>query len=227
MFESSEVELLNEDDFTSMGRQLPRTEKVEEDHSLHLVSCDPPGHIFLFGSEFVTVDTIGNVLILSVPALPFVKLSEGVNVCAQSTKEEIFSSGGPADNNALSMKLESTDQGFLVHQLGEIPLDKVGSRDMDEEHDGPRDLSQSSPRQKENDALHDRGKDNITTPDASKLRVPQLQARHDEDQVDVDMSPRLSSYMKCGIVPESPVNGIRTDFSCNHDSFQWISLVSH
>ncbi|KAI4321193.1 hypothetical protein MLD38_034605 [Melastoma candidum] len=208
---SEEVELLNEDGFTSKGQDFPPTEKMEEDRSLHLNSCDPSGHTFLFGSEFVTVDPVGIVQILSVPTtLPFVKSSEDVNVSINSVKEGIVSSCGPADRTMSPMKCESIDEDVLLCRLTEIPLGKISSGDIDEEYKRTRYMSQDSPSQKGNDLLQDR-EDNITTPDASKLRVSQLEGGHNEDQVDVDMSPRLSCYLKCGVVPESPVNGESED----------------
>lgn len=128
-------------------------------------------HTFLFASEFVSVDDVGNVLVLSLPQLPL----------DSSTKQT------EASNMASPY--------YLIREYkdhAEIPLQ-------------PKDNPSA-----ENEKNFNMAEEIPNTPDSSRMQneldISDQDHELDNDENDSELSPRLTNFIKSGVVPESPIN---------------------
>lgn len=125
-------------------------------------------HTFLFASEFVSVDDVGNVLVLSLPLLPLgssTRRTETSNMASpmQEYKDHAESPLQPIDNPSGENEKNS-------YMADEIPHTPVSSRMQDE------------------------------------MDIANQDHELDNDVNDSELSPRLTSFIKSGVVPESPIN---------------------
>lgn len=175
-------------------------EKIAEDMDVDDFHKQKPCiHTLLFGSEFVSVDDVGNVLVSSLPELPLDSNSKymlGGSLASEypsmhdskvnSVKgipsshlrlpelENLLESS-PCNSDAQKGKLSSWDK--------EIPEATIASRMLEE-----KDITCE-----EHNVMHDRTV--VLLPDESS-----------DDVGDCELSPRLTNFIESGIVPESPVN---------------------
>ncbi|KAH6765134.1 hypothetical protein C2S51_016383 [Perilla frutescens var. frutescens] len=179
-------------------------------------------HTFLFASEFVSVDSVGNVLVLSLPQLPLEsssKLKEGSNMASayhlmHDYKNHEENPLQPIDNQSWhprSPEVENVHEFSCPHDPG---AEKEKKFSMAEEilH------SVSSRMQKEMD---------ISDQDHDVGHGRMLPSAHESanDHKDSELSPRLTNFIKSGVVPESPINDSGT-WNGNRDDYTGPALVT-
>ncbi|KAF8026680.1 hypothetical protein BT93_F3222 [Corymbia citriodora subsp. variegata] len=171
-----------------------------------------PVHSYLFSSDFVSVDNLGNVLILSVPSLPSTKVtrsddvylkcpkkdSGGFLAAAQRSEDVCMPFGG-------SVQRASAQTGCLKSEA------QAQSTVFDfEAQQNERTVMDMKNTEIENltGVLPDGGEGTNGTPEALKVKEPfPLASGCNDDEEDTELSPRLTNYMESGVVPESPING--------------------
>lgn len=141
-------------------------------------------HTFLFASEFVSVDSVGNVLVLSLPKVPL---------------------------DSSSKRIESRSMASLDHSIqervdcAEIPLQPIDNHPL---HPRPTevtvhefsvgDLSSKDAKK------FDEAEEILHSPVSSRMQNEMDIS--DQDLIDFYLSPRLTNLIKSGVVPESPIN---------------------
>ncbi|KAL6318094.1 hypothetical protein AAG906_035239 [Vitis piasezkii] len=194
-----------------------RNTKTKEKHSMSSSQGNNPHvHSYLFGSDFVSVDTLGNVLILSVPLIPSKEVSHSKCASASSSmllnclKQDSCHSGtSQGQHKGQSMEENAVanlrtsgqarctmDETLLIsklhHSLGQ----------QEKKLDGVEEIVQT-PILK--GSLSHEGDTAVETLVANKTPIF-LAAESSDDIGDTDLSPRLTNLIKSGVVPESPIN---------------------
>ncbi|XP_056164138.1 DEAD-box ATP-dependent RNA helicase FANCM isoform X3 [Syzygium oleosum] len=163
-------------------------------------------HSYLFNSDFVSVDNLGNVLILSVPSLPSTKVTQSDDIylkcpkkdssrfldAAQRSEEVCMPFGG-------SVQRASAQTGCLKSETQSLST----VFDFDAQHN-----MKNTEIENLIGVLPDGGEGTNGTPEALKVKEPfPLASGSNDEEEDTELSPRLSNYMESGVVPESPVKG--------------------
>ncbi|XP_050233297.1 DEAD-box ATP-dependent RNA helicase FANCM isoform X2 [Mercurialis annua] len=187
------------------------TMRTEKQNVLDLHSQHRPAHSYLFGSEYVSVDDLGKVIILSVPVLPLKEPSQ-TKFTSSSTKVLLNCL------KQISCHMNKTDKGKEEPTVRDMPsLEPILSW---AQHETDLDLARSYSDVNQDETLNqvekipetpvskitllNRGDNVIEVSDAMEIRIPCLQA--DEDSNNIELSPRLTNMIQSGIVPESPIN---------------------
>ncbi|KAM3729495.1 hypothetical protein ACB098_12G016800 [Castanea mollissima] len=191
--------------------------KTKEKHSVpDFCGQDPPLHSYLFGSDYVSVDAFGKVLILSVPLLPFKVVSHAKCTTASSDKlsnylkqDSYYLRTSTEDKKELTMQATAVGEiTSLTRCIENETLPKSGLCDADVQQekklDGIEDIPET-PILKGNPS--NEGDSGGEMPDATEIKAPLLvDDECGNDFIDVELSPRLTNLIKSGIVPESPIN---------------------
>ncbi|KAG8378446.1 hypothetical protein BUALT_Bualt08G0138100 [Buddleja alternifolia] len=157
----------------------------------------PCRHTFLFGSEFVSVDDFGNVLVLSLPQLPLEFSSKCVN---DSGMAYVFHSMDNFENHEDTVKAKGN------------PSSQSRSREVENLIESSR----CNPDVQEGKLFS--GAEKIIQSPISSGKSKEMDIcgqghngdESSDDSRDCDLSPRLTNFIKSGIVPESPVNNSGT-----------------
>ncbi|XP_034676196.1 DEAD-box ATP-dependent RNA helicase FANCM isoform X2 [Vitis riparia] len=194
-----------------------RNTKTKEKHSMSSSQGNNPHvHSYLFGSDFVSVDTLGNVLILSVPLIPSKEVSHSKCASASSSmllnclKQDSCHSGtSQGQHKGQSMEEKAVanlrtsgqarctmDETLLISKLH----NSLGQQEK--KLDGVEEIVQT-PILK--GSLSHEGDTAVETLVANKTPIF-LAAESSDDIGDTDLSPRLTNLIKSGVVPESPIN---------------------
>lgn len=214
------TDLLNFDDCPDIYKQrsisdtpVQPSETVDRHCLSTIASKTSPVHSCLFSSDFVSVDNLGNVLILSVPSLPSTTLKQSDDIylkcpkkdsgrflaAAQRSEEACMPFGGSVQQaSAQTRCLKSEAQALSTVFDFEAQQNEPTVMDMkDTEMENPIGV------------LPDGGEGTNGTPEALKDKEPfPLASVGNDDEEDTELSPRLTNYMESGVVPESPINGI-------------------
>lgn len=152
-------------------------------------------HAFLFASEFVSVDSGGNVLVLS-PQVPL---------------------------DSSSKRMESRNMASLDHSIQE-PVDcaKIPLQPIDSHHLHPRPTEETVHEFSVGDLFpddakkFDKAEEILHSPVSSRMQNEMDIS--DQDLIDLYLSPRLTNLIKSGVVPESPINDSGM-YSLQHSSY--------
>ncbi|XP_057793601.1 DEAD-box ATP-dependent RNA helicase FANCM isoform X2 [Salvia miltiorrhiza] len=161
-------------------------------------------HTFLFASEFVSVDGVGNVLVLSLPQLPLGSSSKRTEVSNVASPYHLM-------------------QDYKGH--AEIPLQPMDNHPL---HPRPLDetvheFSLSNPSA-EDEKKFDMAEEILQSPVSSRMQNETDIS--DQDLIDIELSPRLTNFIKSGVVPESPINDSETWKGNRRDVLAVPALVS-
>ncbi|KAE8022325.1 hypothetical protein FH972_008133 [Carpinus fangiana] len=177
---------------------------------------NPPVHSYIFGSDYVSVDTFGKVLILSVPLLPLKEGSHSKGTIASSTKSLNF-----LKQDSCYLRTSSEGNKELVMQtmavveitsptrcIKDETLPTSGLCDSDVQHEKTLDEFENSPETPPLKGNLSNERDSAgETPDVVEIKAPLPLADECTDEFrNIELSPRLTNLIKCGVVPESPVN---------------------
>ncbi|KAG7985254.1 hypothetical protein I3843_03G016000 [Carya illinoinensis] len=191
--------------------------RTEEKHSvLDFCGQNPSAHSYLFGSDYVSVDSFGKVLILDVPLLP---LKEGPH--SKYTTASSTASLNSSKQDFCHLQTSAEDKKELTMQatcVGEItpvnrcikdetlPTSGLFGSDVKQETtlDGVQNIPE---RPSLNGIFFSEGDSDGGTPDVEIINEPLLLADECRDTFrDIELSPRLTNLIKCGVVPESPIH---------------------
>ncbi|PWA39658.1 hypothetical protein CTI12_AA571890 [Artemisia annua] len=162
------------------------TSRTEEKHEqTDTGSKNPPIHSFLFGSDYMSVDSDGRVLISSVPSFPLKQVSP-------------------------SKSLNCLESDF--REFPEIPMDV--NDDLVTSFKNANDLQEDKLAQDDNTALQTEICNlEVSNREHNDTRIPiaveddtHLVDESDTDSIAGDLSPRLTNLMINGVVPESPID---------------------
>ncbi|KAK0577324.1 hypothetical protein LWI29_031299 [Acer saccharum] len=197
------------------------TLRTKEKHSVpHFYGKSPTAHSYLFGSDFVSVDAQGNVVIVSLPALPFKELSHSKCLRATNTlllnhmKQYSFHLKASDGNcNELTMQAKAiaevtTSQTICINN-GALPISRLFESE-EKRLDGFEKISETSIVNRKQ--LNEGDDISSETLDVVEIKeLTQLADEYNDVLSDTDLSPRLTSLIKSGVVPESPIN--ESDFN--------------
>ncbi|XP_017981036.1 PREDICTED: uncharacterized protein LOC18592978 isoform X1 [Theobroma cacao] len=179
-------------------RTIRTKEKYDEPNS----ECkSPQEHSYLFGSDFVSVDALGKVLIISVPSLYFKDVMHSKHA-SPSTKEL---------QNCLNQEtypVKTSDGIMQTEAVPNVTTSQTKST-KDDTLPTPRFCETDSEKKKMLDGVEKiPGTPGGTceTPDIEEIKAPPpLADEHCCDLQDTELSPRLTNLIKIGVVPESPI----------------------
>ncbi|XP_077241417.1 DEAD/DEAH box RNA helicase family protein isoform X2 [Tasmannia lanceolata] len=199
----------------------------------------PPLHCFLFGADFVSVNTFGRVLISSVPVLPFMKeIPTFTSIPAKiedlpKTMEHVTSPRrtSPVGNDRLSvqskdnLKLTDYTEAMCINEC--IITSQLPNPDANQEQ--PLHITEQLVPQtptcigkfidSEDHTVEE------TPSDLEKKTKTSLARESRGDLREMELSPRLTNFIEKGIVPESPIVESRHYSSIMHHSAE--SIDSH
>lgn len=161
-------------------------------------------HTFLFGSEFVSVDDIGNVLVFSLPQLPLESNSkqiEGSNMASvhhlvhdyKDHEENPVQAKGNPSSHPRSLEVENLHESSLCNPDAENGKLFSGAEEILHTPVSSRMRKEMDISGQDHNVVHDR------------MLIPSAH-ESSNDFRDSELSPRLTNFIKSGIVPESPVN---------------------
>ncbi|KAK3426055.1 hypothetical protein EUGRSUZ_F02585 [Eucalyptus grandis] len=171
-----------------------------------------PVHSCLFSSDFVSVDNLGNVLILSVPSLPSKKDTQSDDIylkCPKKDSGHFLAAAQRSEEVCMpfgdSVQRASAQTGCLKSEAQALST----VFDFEAQQNEPTAMEMKN-NEIENliGELPDGGEDTNGTLEALKVREPFPPASGcNDDEEDTEFSPRLTNYIESGVVPESPING--------------------
>lgn len=169
-------------------------------------------HSYLFGSDFVSVDNLGNVLILSLPLIPSKKGLD--SKCASDSRAMLLNGLKQDSCNSMTSQGQHKGQSMEKNAISEASgaICTVGeSLEISRLHyflgqrenklDGVEEIN-LNPILK--GCLSHEGDTTVETLEGNKTSIF-LAADSSDDNRDTDLSPRLTNLIKSGIVPESPI----------------------
>lgn len=176
-------------------------------------SENPPVHSYIFGSDYVSVDAFGKVLILSVPLLPLKEGSHSKCTIASSTKslnsvkqDSCYLRTSAEGNKEIVMQamaiveITSPTRCIKDETLPTSGLCDSDVQTLDEVENNPETSALKGNLSNEGDSAGE-------TPDVVEIKASlPLADECSDDFRDIELSPRLTNLIKCGFVPESPVN---------------------
>ena len=213
-----------------------RNTKTKEKHSMSSSQGNNPHvHSYLFGSDFVSVDTLGNVLILSVPLIPSKEVSHSKCASASSSmllnclKQDSCHSGTSQGQHKGQSMQEKAVANLRTSGQARCTMDETllisklhySLGQQEKKLDGVEEIVQT-PILK--GSLSHEGDTAVETLVANKTPIF-LAAESSDDIGDTDLSPRLTNLIKSGIVPESPINESGQYSSSNIDMLLYICKV--
>ncbi|CAN1175609.1 DEAD-box ATP-dependent RNA helicase FANCM [Linum perenne] len=155
-----------------------------------LTSENHPTHSSLFGSDFVSVDSLGNVLISYVPSLPLkVPLHNGHSPVDCTNQSQHLKTSDEGSTRTTAVKIICTELKTSFETKGKTYV-SVSELQLPETANSERDLMN------EGDCVDDIGID------APSLKVDDYCTNYE----DAELSPRLTNMLQSGVVPESPMS---------------------
>lgn len=201
----------------TLGPETSPTKNLEtkEKHG----ACEIPrqrdhGHSYLFGSDFISVDDNGNVIIVTVPLLPFRKVSHPKDT---STSNTLLVTSSHQNSCHLRTSVEDCDDPTIqAGVLGDLMTTKRYVKNgtpsltvcrLDAWQENTFVGAEQIPQTPISKRIVSDGDGNCATPGSMKLKASiLLPDENSNDFGDTEFSPRLTNMIKSGVVPESPIN---------------------
>ncbi|KAJ0087232.1 hypothetical protein Patl1_07766 [Pistacia atlantica] len=194
-----------------------RTLNTEKKHNmLQFCSKNSAAHSYLFGSDFVSVDALGKVLIVSLPAFRFQELSHSKCISGSSTlrlnhwKEDTFHLKNFDKNydelgmGAKAVVEQPISQAPCIRSVN-LQISSPNSEAQQEKAVDGSEKILETPILKRNQ-LNEEG-DMTDEIFEVEIKEPSPQTdKYNDDLIDTELSPRLTNLIKSGVVPESPIN---------------------
>ncbi|XP_024930384.2 DEAD-box ATP-dependent RNA helicase FANCM isoform X1 [Ziziphus jujuba] len=203
-----------------LGPEISHTKNLEtkEKHGACEIPCQRAhGHSYLFGSDFVSVDDDGNVIIVTVPLLPFGKVSHPSKTRTSNTLLVTSSHQDPRhlrasveEHKDLTIQAEAGALGDLMtsptrYMKNGTPISILCHSDAWQENTFEE--AEHIPQTPISKRIVSDGDGNCTTPGSVKMKASTLLPDdYSNDFGDTEFSPRLTNMIKTGVVPESPIN---------------------
>ncbi|KAK8542499.1 hypothetical protein V6N12_015095 [Hibiscus sabdariffa] len=155
-----------------------RTLRTKEKHGAPDSGCiSPKAHSCLFDSDFVSVDALGKVLIMSVPSLYFEDVMHSKRATASTITKELLNTS-KQDTNCV----KTSDE---IMQIEADILSTPGFCETDSDKEKLLNGVEKIPE----------------TPDGTCEMADEANI----DLRDTELSPRLTNFIETGVVPESPI----------------------
>ncbi|CAK7344909.1 unnamed protein product [Dovyalis caffra] len=194
-----------------------RTLRTDNEHSmLSLNRPSRPAHSYLFGSDYVSVDSLGKVLIISVPLFPLeeVTYSKGQNASTMVSLNCLNKSSccwktSGQENKELtaqhksSMDLTTSEARYKIDATLAISRSSNFVAQQEKTVD-PMETIPDTPILKRN--LPNEEDYASKSLDVSGIKTSSPQADEYNNFKESELSPRLTNMIRSGIVPESPIN---------------------
>ncbi|KAH0988951.1 hypothetical protein GBA52_000434 [Prunus armeniaca] len=205
-----------------------RTLETEEKHNeLNFPGENPYEHSYLFGSDVVTVDASGNVLVMVVPVFPWKDLSHSMSTSASIIKLDYLKQNScharTSDEDHTELTTEAGPSGDLKSTQITCMKNEISvkSRCCDSETWMEKSVSRvekipQTPILRGN--LSNQGASVSESPDVLESKASLFLADEDNNFFrDGELSPRLTNLIKSGVVPESPIHN--SGLSNNTDEY--------
>ncbi|XP_047306478.1 DEAD-box ATP-dependent RNA helicase FANCM [Impatiens glandulifera] len=185
---------------------------IEEQHCLQDSPCRGPAkHSYLFGSDFITISPLGRVVILSVPQLPVKEASHSKygniskNLSLNYLKEDGFCVKVQCrDYNLETREIENSACHIACTQTNDhLHTDEFVNFDAQQKINLDGNDSNLQDSLCNAKLLNDGDPDSIAHVE-DEIMMP-LAGDSINEFIDVDLSPRLTNFIKSGVVPESPI----------------------
>ncbi|CAL5333513.1 unnamed protein product [Camellia sinensis] len=175
-----------------------------------------PIHSHLFGSGFVSIDSLGRVLILSVPVLPLKEDSH--SKCTSANNTSLLNC---LKQDSFHFKASCGDYKDMTLGVKDISGKPASSQTRSKENENMLSSKSCNPDPQTENELDEDGKFcqtpvskvGLSNEGDSTHKVPQenktealLVGDSSNDPRDVELSPRLTNFIKSGVVPESPID---------------------
>lgn len=185
-----------------------QTKGITDNHDpLDLQYGNHPTHSSLFGSDFVAVDTLGNVSILLVPPFHDMEASCTISVehpnCLKTDNEKSAISSETTKLNATPAK-DTSEQPLSLNISVKTETRLQFGLHKPNWQNGQVDAAQKSMEITYVGEMPDEMDSPSCTPDVMEVKGPSVLA---DDVMETELSPRLTNYIESGVVPESPVGG--------------------
>ncbi|KAK8492167.1 hypothetical protein V6N11_046972 [Hibiscus sabdariffa] len=165
-----------------------RTLRSKEKHGAPDSGCrSPKAHSCLFDSDFVSVDALGKVLIISVPSLFFEDVMHSKRATASTITKELLNTSKHVKTSDEIMQMEAV-LNITSYQKKSIEVDILSTPGFCETDSDKEKLLNGVEKIPE-------------TPDGTCEMA-------DEANIDLretELSPRLTNFIETGVVPESPI----------------------
>lgn len=191
---------------------------------LDLQGQSPAAHSYLFGSEFVSVDTLGKVIISSVPVFP---LKEAPQTNCKSTSTTVLLNclkpiachlKNPGKNyKEQAMQGKSSPSIIPSWAQCETNVALVITK-SDLQPEKTLDQVEKIPETPVLKKIILNGDCVAESLGCLQIKLPSLQAVENDNN---ELSPRLSNMIQSGFVPESPINDIG-QFQNNYVKVYWL-----
>ncbi|KAF9670622.1 hypothetical protein SADUNF_Sadunf13G0088000 [Salix dunnii] len=175
------------------------TLRPDNEHSildLNILS-QPAHHSYLFGSDYISVDSLGKVLIMSVPLFPTEEATHSKGQSSQNDKEltTLHKSSMDLTTSKTEYKINAT---LAISRLSNSIPQQEKTLDLMETIPEAPILKRNLPNEEDCASK---------SLDVLGIKASSLQAdEFNKNFKDSELSPRLTNMIQSGIVPESPIN---------------------
>lgn len=151
-------------------------------------------HSFLFDSEFVSVDDRGRVLVLSLSQLPLISLSKStIGSNMEFVSNLMQDSSGNLMQDSSGFEASTKDFKEKTVQAKGTSTSQTRSTEVENSLSSSRKSNEKDSYDK--DAKVERNRISMDIDD-----------EENNDLRDFELSPRLTNFIKSGVVPESPIS---------------------
>ncbi|XP_015579449.2 DEAD-box ATP-dependent RNA helicase FANCM isoform X1 [Ricinus communis] len=199
-----------------------KTPRSEKHNVLDLHGQSSPAHAYLFSSDFVSVDALGKVIILSVPVVP---LKEAIHCKFTSPSTQNPCHLKAPDENDKELTVQNKSRPDLITSLAQheinVALTIPKSNAQEDKISNRVEVIPETPLVK--NTLLSGGDFVDETLDCLEIKAPPLQA---DEYNNIEWSPRLTNMIQSGVVPESPINDIGWSNSKGRSKFLTTDVIS-
>ncbi|KAJ6360671.1 hypothetical protein OIU77_004646 [Salix suchowensis] len=175
-----------------------QTLRPDNEHSmLNLNKPSHPAHSYLFGSDYVSVDSLGKVQIMSVPLFPTEEATHSKGQSSQKDKEL-------TTPHKSSMDLTTAETQYKINATLAISRSSNSISQQEKTLDLMETIPEASVLKRNLPNEEDCASKSL---DVLGIKASSLQAdEFNKKFKDSELSPRLTNMIQSGIVPESPIN---------------------
>eukprot|EP00258_Populus_trichocarpa_P023752 XP_024439771.1 DEAD-box ATP-dependent RNA helicase FANCM isoform X5 [Populus trichocarpa] len=198
-----------------------QTLRTDNEHSmLDLNKLCRPAHSYLFGSDYVSVDSVGKVLIMSVPLFPSEEAAHSKGQSSLNQNSCCWKTPGQKDKELTtphksSMDLTTSETQYKMNATLAISRSSNSISQQEKTLDLMETIPEAPILKRNLPNEEDCASKSL---DVLGIKASSLQAdEFNNNFKDSELSPRLTNMIQSGIVPESPINdnGLLNDEGTN------------
>lgn len=187
-----------------------QTLRTDNEHSmLDLNKLCRPAHSYLFGSDYVSVDSVGKVLIMSVPLFPSEEAAHSKGQSSLNQNSCCWKTPGQKDKELTtphksSMDLTTSETQYKMNATLAISRSSNSISQQEKTLDLMETIPEAPILKRNLPNEEDCASKSL---DVLGIKASSLQAdEFNNNFKDSELSPRLTNMIQSGIVPESPIN---------------------